>query len=997
MKRLRLAFALATIAGGMLAAATATVVALDLSLVVTVWVKAADNVLPIAKAVLSTVAAVIGIYLVAVPLHRHLPLANFVRYLEHKLGKGSYLLAACELAESRERGHQSEASPILLEKVGEEALAELRPLRATSLRSFNMLFYCAILFTALMAASLLWAMSSPETVKGAMTRLLATNVHKTRPTSSHTQEGVRPTPPVSQLAPPCKALTVSLAPPAYLGQEAFTIGWGGKAQVVAGTTVEITCKGTVGGGQLVLEEHRLARIDSHPFEIPESSGPKTALTAGAVVTEDCEFFVSGGQPGRLQPGKLGFAVVKDSPPTCAIVQPTALTTVEPTGTISLLVEAVDDAGIAAVSVRYLVPGLDSVPTAIELARPDGQRRVLVQRDLPVSSFGADPSDRVELFVEVLDINSFSGPGVCSTATRQLLVTSHHDDQRQLVLTLATLRGQAVDMVGALLALPKKQESTEAAATRFEQDLAAYADSLEQASALMSSIGLFKQEDARRVSTLSASIEEIAMMAEEGGQQPDRVQALWQEGRRELEQHAVVLDGVVDKLRGEYLFYLSGRIGSELNKLQAIRREAGANAGTTRSMRRGFRKLTRLADRALKLKGSTEPVMPALFTSTLPGRGQDWFSRLAEVARNLGDGDGNRDPKLLEEGLEELAMAAERAAQSVEGAYAQSINRFSSSFHNAQLEMVQRFKLALEEHQAIQKELDALILEVQSKTKDYIKRRKTMESVRDVARKTRQVTRVARKFRAATYLKVDRKQVVEFRDKLARLSEYVALLKLEEATALSRDLVALTQSMEFSLKLPIKYSDDKNLIRRSRRELEKVREARKLVETVSARLSMLRPQRRKLLSLRTEDLERIGTKLDKFHLQLNQIRDKVSALSKMFPIFFARFTPALESVLDALSQTRGALSALMLEDASRLTVFMGETMTRLLDTLENAAKSAKTASALVAGGSQPSFEMAGKEETVSQEKLERFMEYGIALGGRKEWQEVVQAYFSHLSH
>jgi len=996
-RRLRLGFTLATLGSGVLAVMTLTIVTLDLALGLAWFLADAHNVLPVTKAVLSTLAAVVGIYLVAVPLYRNLPLKNFVRYLERRLNRESYILTACELLERQNEGSFGEFSPYLIERVGNEALEELRPLSVFSLPPFNILFYTAIAFTLFLGASLVTAMTCPETMGTAMTKLVSTAQKARSPVEALPGKNARPEARTPQPVPPCRGIEVAIWPPSYFGTEPFTVGWGNTARIMVGSTLEVTCQGPLDGETLVLEQHTRSEIRRFPFEpTSERVGAQSSLTAGAVVLERSDFFVAGRQHGTAQQGKLSLAVVADSPPTCAIVQPGVEALVKPTGTVTILVEAADDVGISAVTVRHMVEGIDSMPTSIELARPDGQKRVLCQRDLPVTSFGADPSDRIVLFVEVADTNSFSGPSVCTTEKRHVTLTSRHGKQRELIENLARLRDSAVMEVGMVLTMLENPEPAPETSADFEKRLAKYVSSLEQASAQMGSIGLFRQEDTRRVAALAAAVEEIAALAEETGPQPARIRALFQAGAKEFEQHAVVLDGVVEKLLGEYLFFVSGRVQSEVNRLLAIKREAATEAGGRRAMSRGFRKLNRIATRAVAFRSATQPEMPRLFSMAGPHVKEDWFGRIATIARELAGSSDSVSNERWKLGLESLSVAAEKAAQSVEGAYAQSMSRLSSSFRSAQTEMIQRLEMAMETNQAITAELEALVSEVQLRTKDYKKRRKTMEAVRSVARRARALTRVARRFRAATYLKVERKQVVEFREKLAKLAELVALLKLEEATVISQELVALTQSMEFSLKLPIKYSDDKKLVRRSRKELGKVKEARKLAEIIAARLSVLRPQRKKLLSLRSEKLEQIGAKLDKLQLQLSQIREKMEGLKKTFPIFFGRFGPALEGLAEALGKAKIKLSALMLEDTHRLTTFMGEAFAQLLDTLKNAAQGARTASALVPGGAQPALDIEGKGKTVSREKLERFMKLGTAFGDRQEWQEVIGDYFTQLS-
>jgi hypothetical protein len=371
-------------------------------------------------------------------------------------------------------------------------------------------------------------------------------------------------------------------------------------------------------------------------------------------------------------------------------------------------------------------------------------------------------------------------------------------------------------------------------------------------------------------------------------------------------------------------------------------------------------------------------------------------RIAHFGQTVAE-DGTLDSAAAwRERLDELAQMVEQAAQSIESAYAQSMTRLSSSFRKAQTELTRRLDQARLLNLSVRQELEVLIKEVEKETQNYIKHRKTIEGARSVARRTRKLMKKARSFRASTYLKVERGQVLEFRERLSRLSAAVGVLKLDDAIGVAEELVALTNSMEFSLKLSIRYSQDERLVKQSRKELSKVRDARKLAEQIQARLSVLRPQRSRLRSLRSENLEALNTSLDELHKQVLQIRGEVDGLTKRFPIFFSKFGPALEQISEALRQTREKLGELMLEESFRLSVYMDDNLIRLVETLTNATRNARTAHALAAGGAQPSLDIAGKEEHMSVEQLESYLQLGANLGKRKEWQVVIDKYFSLLS-
>ncbi len=1007
MRRLRLVYAAAVVAGGSVAALNVAVLVGAAALAAAAHLGQPANVLPVTKALLSTALAVTAYYLIARPLYRHFRLPDFARLLERSLGRETYLLTACQLAaqagggrreagatDGRQAGGgrpEAEFSTTLLAEVGARALRDHREVRLSSTGAVRFLGWQALLAIFLLGGSLLLNMSRPDAIQSALVRLFTRPVQAAEGNRPPQRRAVVAEPHTPARRPPCRTLRLRAAPPDYLGGEPFSLAWNRAARFAAGTRLELFCVPFVEGQLLVLEEHRADEVVEHPFVPDGGEAGAEELRTALILEQPSELYVTA-TPGRVQPGMLRAQVQVDQAPLCRLLQPADSLELDENDSLSLLAEVRDDGGIGVVEVRYRVEGLDSEWASIELARPAGQRQLLVQRDLPLSSFGADPGDTVTIRVEGADLNTFSGPSRCHTEERRLTVRSRHSLQREMVEALADLRGRAIDLVGAGLLLADGAPAA-AELRRFEADFGANLKELEEVAGTMGRSNLFKEEDSRRAATLAAAAEEILLEDEA----PDAEVQRWVPvALREVEQQTLVLDGLVEKLMGEVLFLHANRVQRELEQAVAIARDAAGHGGGERAVRRTMRRLKRAARRAVRFAAATQPVMPALFSSTLARQEAGWFEQVEELAGKLAESPVGSGTEAWRSQLDALSLAVERAVRSVEGAYAQSMTRLSSSFRNAQDELLRRLRRAMELNSALRKDLEALQTDVARETKEYIKRRKTIEQARSLARTVRSLSRKARRFRAATYLKVDRNQVVEFREKLARLSEMVGVLKFDEASALASDLVSLTNSMEFSLKLSIRYSKDDALVERSRKELEKVRDARKLAESVHARLTVIRPQRSKLKSLRSENLEAVQARLDKLQQELFQVREKVEGLNKLFPIFFGKFGPLLDRTIESLGQLREHLGELMLEEANRLALFTDESLARLIDSLENASRNARTASALSAGGSQPALELAGKEESVSRERLQRYLDVGMTMGEKKEWQQVIGAYFQQLS-
>ena len=994
VRLLRGLFAVAVVACGVVCVCIVIALALDAAVAAALLLPVPENVLPVTNALLSTASAIVAIYLVALPLYRNLSLPRFVAYLERTLGRETQLLTALELYRAGRQGELQHFSPMLVDEVGRRALADLAHIRLGRLKPVNLLYY-TVAALLVVAGGTLWArMAYPDSVDRAMTRLFEPNAPN-RSAFAVPQPQVQPGPRAkARVLPPCQQLWVKVLPPRYLGVRGpVEVEWGEGGPAAAGSVGEVRCHAASAGQTLLLERHSKAGVERVPMVEEEGAAGDRAVYLGrSVLTGSSAFFVARAQSGEVQPGRHDILAAPDRKPGCLLHQPAPELVVKPQDSIAVLAEAADDYGISAVLLHYEVEGLDDEPSTIELSRPVGEKRVVVQRDVAVSTFGADPDDRVSFFVEVRDANDVSGPGVCRTRRSRAVLRSPYGDQRAVIERLSGLRNRAVDLLGDCLSAPGAREELPEPVGKLLESVDQYASDLASISGQMATMSLFKQEDARRVAALTASVEEVLHPEESWELTPAKAYRALGALTRELEHHSVTLDGVVEKVLGEYLFYESGRIQQELARVMSLGREGSLGPAGARTMRRGLKKLNRAGRRVVRLRSETLPRMPALFTPYLAASDEEGFAGIVAVtARLLDSGAGN-----WKESLESLSLAVEHAARSVEGAYAQSMNRLSTSFRNARAEMTSRLKTMAGLNQTLKKQLEALLGDVEKETKRYIRRKRTIVVVQDVARKVAKLSRKARRFTQSIYLEVDRKQVVEFKEKLSKLGRLVSLLKVEEATGLARDLVVLTQSMEFSLKLIIRYSKDRKKVKKSRRELEKVHEAKRMAESVAAKLGAIRPQREKLVSLKPERLQELAGGLEELERELTRMKEKMEPLEKMFPIFFGRFAPVLDRLAENVTKSKASLASLMLDDTYRLVIFAEESIGRLQDALRYASGDAKSAGALAAGGMQPSLELGGKGETVSRERLERFLEMSTEYWEEDRWRELTKEYFSLLS-
>lgn len=992
VRALRRFFVAAVILRGLLVLVATLAVVMDAALLAAYFLPSGQPVLQIAKAGLSFLSAVIAVYVIVMPLHRSFSMPRFVRYLDKKLGRESYILTAWELNQGKACNN---CSKMLAEQVGALASLDLDSLgmRRFSVVSSLPLVVCvaAVIGSMTLAAS----MAFPEGMQGAMMKLFVVDSRPEQLPMRPQAGRQRAESPRPKEVPPCSHVSVEVQAPSYLtNTHRMDLKWGQRGQVVAGAGVTVRCESRVPGQQLVLERHQHSGVEHVAFQPDVAQRDRSGwMSARTRLMENTVLFIQDLSTGRGQPERLEFVVVPDVKPACALHQPAGEIILGPQDTLSILAEAADDLGLSSVAVVFRVDGLDESSSTIELSRPSGENRVLVQRDIPVTTFGADPGDRIRFLVQVEDANNVTGPGRCRTDEAVLVLASPYAEQRDVIEKLARARDASVDRLGEALTIRLDRPTMAEALPEFEQKVEQYAQTLTDQGRRMSSIRLFKAEDARRVSALAASVDEWLHVEKPESMTENAVVDRLVAAREEFRQHVVVLDGLVEKLLGEYLFFESGRMQQELSRLLVMSREDGSDPSVSRSIRRSLKKLRRSASRTAGFEHGILPAMPTLFSSSLARETEGGFAGVAAVSGRLLEG-GNMDDWKV--GMDRLSLALESAARSVEGAYAKSMNRISSSFRTAREQLTGKLADSIALSRALKTELETLLGDVEQETRKYIKGRRTIRTVQEIARKIKHISRKSRRFKSHVYLPVDRKQVKEFKERLADLSRRVALLQLDDATRLAQELGNLTSSMEFSLKLTIQYSEDKRMVRKSRDELENVREVRDMVQSVAARLQAIRPQRERLESLEPVRLEGLGASLDELAANIADLRRQVDELEKMFPIFFARFVPALDRLADTVSQARASLNSLLLDETHRRVLFAEESMVQLQDMLQYASGQSKGAGTLGVGGLQPGLQLEGKGELVSRDRLDRLLKLSAPYWGNDRWAEITKQYYKLLS-
>lgn len=999
VSRLRQLYAATVFACGVLVACGLTVVVVDAALVAALLVARPAEVLPVAQAVLSTAAVLAGIYAVAFPLKRNLALERFIALLTRDRGREGFVLTACELARQETSGSgppgPAPMSPALAHEVGRRALDELSSLPFARLPGVRQLGPVGLAVLSLVALSLAAGMAWPDTLKAAAVRLLEEPVS---PEGLEAQVAAGPGRAVARerQEPPCRDVRVVAYPPAYLADQApKPLPWDQRARVPAGSTLEVLCDPARRDASLVLVRHEKQQVVSVRFEKQRQQGTSLPLlSARSPLARNAVFFVRRSRSAASQPGRLEVVVEPDLKPACALFSPSPASVVDPQGSVSVLAEALDDYGVASVTLYYKVLGLDMTAVPIELARPTAERRVLVQQQVPASLFLADPGDDVTLYVEVTDTNAASGPSRCVSAPVTIHLSSPQASQREVIEGLAKMRDRSLDLVARVMEAAATDPVTPEARDALYAALKPYHDDLSALSAHMEATSLFKGDDSRRLAALAGSLLDL-LEAEDQADSDSRRRAALGQVQSELEQHAANLDGVVDKLLGEYLFQQSGRLQQELSSVRSLAREQQLDAAAATALVRAVRRLNRLAASVVALRQSVLPPTFALFTPVSGGESQDRFSSIITVTEQI-LASATSGPEAWRDRMDALSLAVEGAVRLAEGAYAQSMSRLSSSFRNSRDQVEAWLTKASAMNQALRKELEAVMTEVEKETGEYIKRKRTLATVQEAAHKLRSLAVVARRFNPAIYPAVDRKQVAEFRQKLAEASQLVGLLRIEEALALATDLASLTQSMEFSIDVTVRYSQDAALAKKCEREKVKIQEARYLLAAVTGKLSGSRPHRENLVSLRPDRLAGLTAQVDEMLALLEQVDERVSALKKTFPIFFGRIAPAVERLVESTSVLKADLASLMLDEAYRKVLFAQESLSRLEEDLAAAAGEGKGTGVLAAGSSSSDLDVRDKGETVPRNAMDSYLRLAAFLAQGGEWERISRDYFLLLT-
>lgn len=993
----RLVLGFAVVAFGLMLMATGTLALIHLALWNEPWLGSRFVLASIVPAAVMTWSGLVAFFGIAVPLVHWASREGFLRQLQRVLGRESHAELALELADTHELTTAASAarSPELEEWVAEKALEDLRAVRWTRWRPVARLQWMFPIFVVAVGLTLGLLMEEWAEVRRRVETLVVEPVLSggVRKHGAGTKVVAQGGEQKAQL--PCRTLTVLVSPPAYTTMRPFEVPWGLTTRVVTGSQLEVVCQPSSPNAMPKLRVAGVKESDAGETREAVVESVETGITLRwREEVEQSKVLTVHVPSGASQPGRLVALVTPDRPPACQLIAPDTDLDAVPGDSVRLSLRAEDDLGLQSVTLRYQVEGLDSVPQAMELARPQGEREAVVRKDLGLGALGAEAGDVLLLYIEAHDTNTRNGPSLCTSARHRIRVATPGMDMEEMVRRMAEARDEAIDLLAHVSAAAgAKEEAPEAMEALLDQ-VARYGGALSVVAQQMEHSGQLKGEDIRRVSGLAVSVD--GRLSQVVGEKSAylRRQALG-ELVNELQAQAWVLDGLADKLLREYLFHLSGRLQAEMNRVQTVGREPTLDQAGREAFNRGLRKMQRLASRLQEFSDAIRAKVPTLFHPILEAAEKDRLAQIAELAMTLTSGGGAQSSRFKEE-LDRLSVAVEALAQNMEGAYAQSVNRLSVSFRAAQAELVESVQKMMKEAGELRAGLDSLLKELETETQQYFRRSGAMESVQRLAQDIKELAKAARKIRTEVFVPVDRKQVAQFLDGLKRLAERLSLLRLDDALAQVDELVSLAQSMDFSLQISVDYSQEPSRVEECRKEQAQVGAFRRQLEELEGRIEMLKPERDALRALEPERLQALALMLDSLLAESQRIKERVGGQQKMFPIFFDRLVPMAERVSEALGQAKEKWTSLLFEESAQMLVYTDEALARLLDLLQRVPTEGGASSVLQAGGTVPRLDLQGKGRVREMEKLKTFLEMAPRVSERSEWRDLVNAYYQQLS-
>jgi hypothetical protein len=234
--------------------------------------------------------------------------------------------------------------------------------------------------------------------------------------------------------------------PGYLARASQSVGDPGLIEVPAGTTIELSGRTRIDATAAELE------IGGAPMRMEREDGRWVArfLARGDTALA---LRVRGTDGDWIRDAVArSVHVLHDEAPRVALLVPAEDEVVEGDETVPIVYEASDDVGIAAIDL--VVRGAGAREQRRRVGAPENGARELSGDDAVIlAELGAQPGDRIEVWIEARDGDDVAGPNVGRSESRWLTVASAATRREAAIAELAELVDHAIAALGDRLERP----------------------------------------------------------------------------------------------------------------------------------------------------------------------------------------------------------------------------------------------------------------------------------------------------------------------------------------------------------------------------------------------------------------------------------------------------------------------------------------------------------------------------------------------------------------
>lgn len=951
---------------------------------------------------------------VFVPLRRGLGRTRQAIRLEELSGVSGDLLSALEFHRSLKRGELlPDYSLPLLERVGERAIELLRSIardKVIPVRECRVMLYSNLVIGGCLLVALTLAPSLGQEAVDALVETYRRELPADRVVPSLEKAGDRPEARAGRTwgkagGSPCTDIHVEVREPDYLGGSVHVIANNGHFSFVKGSSITFFCRFPTADAVLDIDRKEPDSRFRAPMELIKVEDQGFVYSATLAVTAAAEYRLLRKLPdnagNQWHHGVWVVNALDDQVPSCKLLEPGADRDIRMGEVLHLGVSAEDDWGLARVFLMYRVLGLDDSYRKLELARLDSKRQLRFQDSIPVAALGAEGGQSVSIHFVVEDVNTSYGPGRCRSGSALIRVRSSDEDYRDTIVKLAQLRDMALDLLAAILVLPKQEE------IRYSVPMVMAYERMREFAALSSSLGdrleespLADQETLRRLSEMDVRLAQLGKNGDECWEmKAHRFRACIESNLAalvpELSADAVLLVELVDAILNSYLVHSGQQLDQQRRTLsRMLEREAGP--GLDEDSLRQVRRIEHGLKGMETLMNQVKVRLPqGLVSGTSSGDGGSsghWLDLARQSVNTLLQ---SRNPGSWKGEVDNLARAVDELNQHLEGEYARMLARSTTGFQRR----LARLRLEITN---VQKNSRALLVLMQDfktgweeRVEDSLKPR-LQKRWREVRKHLRSLRKFSRHLNAEAFLPLERQGVLGFQKGVEELRHILARSKVEEAQDRLEELQEQLRSMSYSLSLMTRYKDPGVVLADVRGELGKVEAMERATRKLQTELEGVMPLKKKLLvGTDKTRIDQLVAQADSTLVQLRAVDEGLNQMKAAFPALHTRIQALLEQADAGLMDSKRSFQALDVETGVTMASYAVDCLSGAINILDEATRPGRKSGVVTSGGgSIGALDVSPGGEKEFRDLLSRMEE---ALDGPipSGYDAVVRNYFEQL--